>query len=58
MIHGATAMAATAFDLLTDPALLHAAKSEFDAIIAETPYDRPIPEGVIPPSLRPGYRPA
>lgn len=58
MIHSATAMAATAVDLLTDPALLEAARTEFDAIIAKTPYDHPIPAGTIVPPLRPGYRPA
>lgn len=58
MIHGAKAMAATAVDLLTDPALLDAARAEFAAVLAETPYDEPIPAGVVVPPLRPGYRPA
>ncbi|MCO5951489.1 M20 family metallopeptidase [Microbacterium yannicii] len=58
MIHGATAMAATALELLTDPALLAEARAEFDGIVAKTPYDRPIPEGTVPPPLRPTYRPA
>ncbi|UUT35543.1 hypothetical protein [Microbacterium elymi] len=58
MVHGATVMAATALDLLSDPDLLAAARSEFEEIIAQTPYDRPIPEGVIVPPLRPGYHPA
>jgi aminobenzoyl-glutamate utilization protein B len=57
MIHAAKAMSATALDLFTDPELLDAAQREFHAVIAETPYDKPIPEGTIPPSLRPGYRP-
>jgi aminobenzoyl-glutamate utilization protein B len=51
-------MAATAVDLLTDPALLDAARTEFAAVVAETPYDHPIPAGVVVPPLRPGYRPA
>jgi len=58
MIHAAKAMAATAVDLLVDPALLQAARDEFDAIISVTPYDHPIPEGTIPPPLRETYRPA
>lgn len=58
MIHAAKAIAATALDLLTDAELLEAAKAEFNAIIAHTPYDRPIPEGTVPPPLRPGYRTA
>jgi aminobenzoyl-glutamate utilization protein B len=57
MIHAAKAMSATALDLFADPELLDAAQREFHAVIAETPYDKPIPEGIIPPSLRPGYRP-
>jgi aminobenzoyl-glutamate utilization protein B len=58
MIHGAKAMAATAVDLFTDPELLAAARNEFTSVIAVTPYDQPIPQGVIVPPLRPGYRPA
>lgn len=58
MVHGATAMAATALDLFTDPAVLRAAQAEFEGIIAETPYDHPIPAGTVPPPLRAGYRPA
>lgn len=58
MIHAATAMAATTLDLLTDAALLAEARAEFDQVIARTPYDRPIPDGVIPPPLREGYTPA
>lgn len=55
MVHAATAMAAMALDLLTAPALLAEARAEFDDVIANTPYDRPIPEGTIPPPLRKGY---
>lgn len=58
MVHAATAMAATGLDLLTDDALRAAARAEFEEIIRVTPYDRPIPAGVIVPPLRPGYRPA
>lgn len=58
MVHAATAMAATGLDLLADAGLLAAVRAEFDGIVAETPYDPPIPEGTIVPPLRPGYRPA
>ena len=58
MIHGAKVMAATAIDLFSDAELLAAAQREFADIIAVTPYDKPLPEGLIPPSLRPSYRPA
>ncbi|MWB98142.1 amidohydrolase [Agromyces seonyuensis] len=58
MIHGAKVMAATALDLFTDADLLAEARAEFESTVAVTPYDKPIPEGVVVPSLRPGYRPA
>ncbi|WP_435526238.1 amidohydrolase [Microbacterium elymi] len=58
MIHSATAMAATALDLITHPDLLQAARAEFEGVIAQTPYDCPIPEGVVAPPLRAGYHPA
>lgn len=58
MVHAATVMSATALDLFTRPELLDAAKAEFAAITAVTPYDCPIPEGIVPPPLREGYRPA
>ncbi|MER7558680.1 amidohydrolase [Nocardioides sp. NPDC126508] len=58
MIHAAKAIGATALDLFGDPALLEAAREEFEAVIAATPYDKPIPEGTVPPPSRPGYRPA
>lgn len=58
MVHAATAMAGTALDLLTRPEVLQRAREEFDGIIAETPYDCPIPEGTVPPPLREGYNPA
>lgn len=58
MIHAATVLAATALDLILHDELLTAAKSEFEALVTETPYDRPIPEDVVAPPLRPMYRPA
>jgi aminobenzoyl-glutamate utilization protein B len=58
MIHGAKVMAATAVDLLTDAELLAAARAEFADVVSVTPYDKPLPDGLIPPSLRPTYRPA
>ncbi|WP_159501122.1 amidohydrolase [Microbacterium sp. 18062] len=58
MVHAAAAMAATALDLVTDPALLDAAKAEFADTTAVTPYDCPIPDGTVPPPLREGYHPA
>ncbi|WP_211221090.1 amidohydrolase, partial [Nocardioides insulae] len=58
MIHGAKAMAAVALDMLTDPDLLTRAKDEFQGVISKTPYENPIPEGTVPPPLRPTYRPA
>ncbi|WP_127793909.1 amidohydrolase [Agromyces sp. LHK192] len=54
MLHAAKAMAATAVDLMVDADLLAAARAEFEGIIAETPYDCPIPEGVVAPPLRAG----
>ncbi|MFV0254084.1 MAG: amidohydrolase [Beutenbergiaceae bacterium] len=58
MIHGAKAMAATALDLFTDAELRSAATAEFQSVISQTPYDRPIPDGVLPPPLRENYQPA
>lgn len=58
MIHAAKAMAATGLDLFRDAELLAQARSEFDAVVTRTPYDKPIPEGTVPPPLRPGYSPA
>jgi aminobenzoyl-glutamate utilization protein B len=54
MIHAAKAMAATVVDIASDASLLEAAKAEFDAVIAATPYDCPIPDGILAPPLRPG----
>ncbi|QBR73570.1 amidohydrolase [Microbacterium sediminis] len=56
MVYCATAIGAVAYDLLTDPDLLEAAQAEHRATLAVTPYDCPIPEGVIAPPVRPGYR--
>jgi aminobenzoyl-glutamate utilization protein B len=52
MVHAAKLLAGTAVDLFADPALLAAARTEFTERIARTPYDCPIPEGVLPPPLR------
>lgn len=52
MVHAATAMAATVVDLLTDAGLRADAQAEFDGIIARTPYDCPIPDGVVAPPVR------
>lgn len=54
MLHAAKAMAATAVDLVVDPALLAAAQEEFHEVIARTPYDCPIPDGIVAPPLRAG----
>lgn len=58
MVHTATALAAFGLRLLTDPGLVARAKAEHEATTAVTPYDRPIPDGVIAPPLRDGYTPA
>jgi aminobenzoyl-glutamate utilization protein B len=52
MIYAAKAMSGTAVSLFTDPALMAQAKSEFDAVTAETPYICPIPDGVLAPPIR------
>ena len=49
MVHVAKVMAATACKLLTDEALLSAAKADHQARTARVPYRCPIPEGVTPP---------
>jgi aminobenzoyl-glutamate utilization protein B len=49
MVHVAKAMAGTALAALTDPALVAAAKADLAARVARTPYECPIPEGVMPP---------
>jgi aminobenzoyl-glutamate utilization protein B len=49
MVHVAKVMAATAGKLLSDAALLSAAKADHQARMARTPYRCPIPEGVTPP---------
>lgn len=53
MVYAAKAMAGTAISIISDPDLLTAARSEFDACTRQTPYVCPIPEGVIAPPLRP-----
>jgi aminobenzoyl-glutamate utilization protein B len=49
MVHVAKVMAATACKVLTDEALLSAAKADHGARTSRHPYRCPIPEGVVPP---------
>ncbi|WP_157115754.1 M20 family metallopeptidase [Ketogulonicigenium robustum] len=49
MIHAAKIMASTAAEVLTNPALLVAAKADHQRRIAKTPYVCPIPADVTPP---------
>ena len=49
LVYAAKAMAGTAVDLLTDPALLERAKADHRARLARTPYTSPIPADVKPP---------
>ena len=48
MLYAAKALALTAFDLLTKPELLQAAKDEFAASTAGRKYITPIPDGTVP----------
>ncbi|MBX3014960.1 MAG: amidohydrolase [Caldilineaceae bacterium] len=48
MLYAAKALALTALDLMTKPALLQAAQAEFSASTAGRPYVSPIPDGTIP----------
>ncbi|MDF3312846.1 amidohydrolase [Rhodococcus sp. T2V] len=52
MVHAAQVMAATAADLFTNPELLTRARTEFAETITRTPYDCPIPDGVLAPPVR------
>jgi aminobenzoyl-glutamate utilization protein B len=52
MTQAAKVMAATALDLLADPALLARAKAEHRDRLTEKPYECPIPEGVVAPCNR------
>ena len=52
MTQAARVMAATAVDLLTDPVLLARAQAEHRERVAATPYECPIPDGVVPPCSR------
>jgi aminobenzoyl-glutamate utilization protein B len=45
----ARVLALTGIDLLTDPALLSAARAAFDQAVAENPYQSPIPKDQKPP---------
>lgn len=49
MVHVAKVMAATAADVLSDPALLAQAKADHAARLAQTPFVSPLPEGLAPP---------
>lgn len=49
LIHAAKVMAATARDLIEDPAKLRAAKEAHAAFLAESPYSCPMPDEVQPP---------
>ncbi len=48
MVHVAKVMAATAADLLRDPALLAQAKADHQGRLAKTPYVCPLPDGLQP----------
>ena len=52
MVHAAKVMAATAFDLIRDSALLQRAKAELKERVGGNGYVCPIPDEVIPPPLR------
>jgi aminobenzoyl-glutamate utilization protein B len=52
MVYATESMALVAERLLTEPELLVDVRAEFDAAVAERPYDRPIPDGVLAPPLR------
>ena len=49
MVHVAKAMAGTAVDVLSNPALLEAAKREHRERLIETPFRSPLPPGLEPP---------
>lgn len=51
MVHVAKIMAATAVEVLTDPALLAAAKSALADKLSLVPYVSPIPDDVVPTAL-------
>jgi aminobenzoyl-glutamate utilization protein B len=52
MVHAAKVMAATALDLIQDPALLVRAKAELRERVGAAGYVCPIPDAVIPAPLR------
>jgi len=52
MVHAAKVMAATALDMIRDPALLERAKAELKERTGGNGYACPIPEDVVPPPLR------
>ncbi len=49
MMHAAKIMAATAFDLYSDPQHLQKARDEFNKSTKGKPYQNPIPAHVQPP---------
>jgi aminobenzoyl-glutamate utilization protein B len=49
MIFAAKVLALGALAFMTDPELLRQAREEFDARMAETPYQPPMPDDVKPP---------
>jgi aminobenzoyl-glutamate utilization protein B len=52
MVHAAKVMAATALDMIRDPALLKRAKAELKERVGAGGYQCPIPGEVVPPPLR------
>ena len=48
MVHVAKALAGTAIDALSDPALLARAKADHRARLAATPFESPLPPGLVP----------
>jgi len=52
MMHAAKIMGAAAAELVANPDVLRDARREFEERVAETPYENPIPDGVVPPPLR------
>lgn len=54
MVYAAKVIAATAIELCTDPDLMKSARHEFEMMVTETPYDCPIPDGVVAPPARTG----
>jgi aminobenzoyl-glutamate utilization protein B len=49
MEHAAKVMASTAIDLISNPALIEAAKADHEARLDGVPFVNPIPDDVDPP---------